>query len=514
MSRSSRSSESGGVLLYVVLVAVVIAGLAASISVSTMLGVRGGGAAAGRAGAQRAVEDGLALYRVALEQRVANESTNWLPRENALKKLLKDGDSPVGRRGELVRIDDPNELGGLPEPLKLVLTDSPAYIVRMDIGGGQYRFWQFLRVIGPGVPGGADGEVVVWMRGWQGARDGSTARAPLHARAAFTPGGFQQFQLLTDGPILFDDGARINGPVHSNGVGAGNGLPAISPARADPDISCAGGAARLSAAPDQGIVGMPNSCKIAESSRRWNLAVVRDSLDGIRSSVPECATQYAGVHIACPLSFGFVQVKLQGDSVDIGGQVRPIGDGLVILVHGDVMVSGHANGRVTIASDPAKAPDGVTADRARGGQIRVVGDVTSNGGSIGLFTEGDVVVETDGCPVTRLEAVVIASRGGLTIDRGYRTDIAQLDAPSCDEFRFVGSIAAAEAPVLAWSWPAGVTAGFKKRSYTWNPRLLRAPPPWAPVIEGWQVSNWQEAPGGCVKAGPAAGGVWDTTLCP
>ncbi|MCW2974265.1 MAG: hypothetical protein JWN72_2538, partial [Thermoleophilia bacterium] len=345
------------------------------------------------------------------------------------------------------------------------------------------------RVTGPGA--GTTSGVTIWIRAWQGASDGRTSSGVSTSRVNFTPGGFQQFQLLTDGPIAFDDGARITGPVHSNGIGATSGIAVglVPGAR----IDCAGEFARISVS--SGIVAdsLPSACRRIANGTRWNLGVVKTTFEGIRTAT---AAGGHGVMVVNAIGGGDVRVRLAGDTIVVGGVTKSIGEGIAVLVDGNVVVSGHTTGRVTIASDP------LSADR---GQIRVDGDLVGTGSraSIGLYTEGDVVVSTRPC-VARIDAAIIAARGAMTIDRGLRTEVAQLDSVGCGKVEMFGSIASAESPVLRWSWPGGGSTGYDERSYAWNPRLVRNPPPWTPVIEGWQANDLQEAGQEC-----GSGGTWE-----
>lgn len=474
-----RRREAGAGMLVVIVAMLLVGALAGAVAVSTMTGVRGGGAASARAMSQRAIEDGVELYRLALESGIATEATNWVPPPAQLQSLLD-------ARGTVMPLAT---LTGLTAEQRTALAGAPQFAVRMAADDrGRHRYWQLVRITGPGAGGGSS--VTAWLRGWYGTASGQTSRMPVAARTSFTPGGFHQFQLLVDGPIHFDDGAQVTGPVHSNGsgVGAGSAVGPLPGAR----VSCSGEFARISTGSGSVDAALPASCRRVASSRRWTFGTVREAFEGIRIAD---ASGGEGVMLANPAGVGQVRVRLLGATVDVGGAVRPIGEGLAILVAGDVVVSGTANGRVTIASDPPN-------DRA--GRILVDGDVRAGGpaASIGLFTEGDVVVSVAPC-VTTIEAAVVAARGGLTIDRGYRTQLAQLDAASCGSFSFRGSIAAAEGPVLRWTWPSGAAAGYASRSYAWNPRLVRNPPPWTPVVEGWQVRDWQETPPHC-----GVGGAW------
>jgi hypothetical protein len=481
MTARTTRSELAIALPLVIAIMVVVLILGAAIAINTITGVRAGGATAGRTMSQQAIEDGVGLYRISLETNVATEATNWLPPPDLMQQVLRD-------RGTVVPLA---RLTGLPDAYRFPPRGGANWAVRMaPDGDGEHRFWQLLRVTGPGA--GGSGSVTAWIRGWYGAPDGATARSVIVGRASFTPGGFHQFQLLVDGPIRFDEGATITGPVHSNGNGAG-AEAAIAPLPGA-HVGCAGEFARLSAAAGGVSSAMPSSCKRVTSARRWNFGTVRETFDSIGDAT---AAGGEGVMVADPGPGGSVAIRLQGAQVDVGGQLRDIGEGLAILALGDVMVSGTSSGRVTIASDPRGE---------RAGQILIDGDVRASGaaGVVGLFTEGDVVVSSSPC-VSRVEAAVIAARGGLTIDRGFRTDLAQLDAPNCPAFSYSGSIAAAESPVLRWTWPGGQAAGYGRRSYEWNPRLVRNPPPWTPVIEGWQVRDWQESNSSCGLAGSTAG---------
>lgn len=473
---SSARREQGLVIGQAVIAVAVVAIIVGTIMMITLRSVASSSEGSRRASAQGAVEAGIAVYRQALVANAASEANGWMPSQAQLERLVT-GSSKVVPLAQLQ----------LQPPFDRLPEGAPPVAVRIRSDDGTSMYWQLVHANGPGY-GSTTGTVVVWVRGWRSSDSGQIAGSPMLARAVFTPGGFHQFQLMSESPIRFANGAQISGPVHSNGGGGG---PAIS-VEPGATVSCSGAQARVSASTGS-IDGIPASCARADvAGTRFTLGSVAETFDAIRAAA---AGGGRGVHVVNTTGDpnGFVPVQLQPDGTVIaGGTPLAVGGGLAVLVHGNVLVSGTTTGRVTIASDPGAGAAGSA------GRIRISGDLraSGDGAAIGLYTAGDVELDSAAC-TSRIDAAIIAAGGTLTINRGLRTEVRQGDAPRCGAITVNGSIAAAEGPVLRWQWQTGEWTGYERRDYVWNPNLVRRPPPWSPVIDGWQNASWAPADQSC-----------------
>jgi hypothetical protein len=474
--------ESAFAISQTIVVGAIVAMIVLIIATATLRGIMSGRAGSARAVGSVAIDSGVDLYRQALESGAASEASNWMiPRSEAAEL--------VGSSGQVV---DMSRLTGLPAQLREPIPGAAPWAIRRR-SSGVWSYVQPLQAIGPG--NGGSGEVVVYLRAWSGGETGESSTPVTTARVAFTPGAFHAFQMVVDGPITFAQGATIDGPVHSNGVGTTGGQTAIG---ALGPVNCNGEFARVGTSAGVVSGGFSSACRRRATRPPIELGAVRDAFVRLQRASDLTTGR---VIVVRGTGGGVVPIRLDRTNVIIGGQSRTIDGSLAVLVRGDVQVSGRTTGRVSIASDPSGGEY-----LGRGGTITVTGPVGTDGeGVLGLFTEGDVVVDAASCTPS-LEAAVIASNGGLTIPRSMRSDVVQLDAPQCPAFSFHGSIAGAEAPTMRWQWPSGGWAGYDRREYSWDPTLVRRPPPFAPVLDGWQVGEWTVATGACTQPAAFASG--------
>ncbi|MCW2972039.1 MAG: hypothetical protein JWN72_312, partial [Thermoleophilia bacterium] len=126
-------------LVYVIAITMAVATLLVAVLVMTTTGIRSGARADVRNANQQTVQDAVQLYRVALESRVANEATGWVPPPRLLQTML-------GARGEVVELAS---LAGLDRSYARPVPGAPVYAVRMqrtESVGGSFHFWQIIRV--------------------------------------------------------------------------------------------------------------------------------------------------------------------------------------------------------------------------------------------------------------------------------------------------------------------------------------------------------------------------------
>ncbi|MCW2973334.1 MAG: hypothetical protein JWN72_1607, partial [Thermoleophilia bacterium] len=393
-----------------------------------------------------------------------------------------------------------------------------------------HGFWQVYRVEMPDHTSlDSNGNVVVYLRAWLQAVDanlkptGPVAEASV-VRAELRPGRFADFQLISDGPIKFGRGATISGPVHSNGfdnsdtyaadgtVHDSSGAAAVAVDVA-PGVACGDSAAISSA---QGRINKPGGvqCPSTENTNRFlSFLRVFDELDILEADSRRPGT--AAIQLPGYDQAGVAAQKtawqawLEGNRIRMlspTGETRiiPAGTGTTaVLVQDDIVLhGGDLDGRVTLA---ARRIDAGTANIYIDGNVN---DGTRNanvslpGRTLGLIAQGDIIIDMQGgtgsapvvdCRVTFIRAALLAASGGVTIPPQYTVPQTQPGPPQCDQQLTIdGSIAGHRAPNMNWAWPSNdgtAWAGYDKRSYKWDTRLLSSPPPYFPLTGTWQAVN-------------------------
>lgn len=493
----AHADARGSAIVLAVIVLMIVGVLIALISMIVIQGSAGERNRMDKATAIRIAETGVNLYRIALENDVTNERNGYQIPAAKLGELLTSvnagavapGSLPPGlRNGDngipvilSARIRTPRQAGGV------------AAAPTSRLAGN----FQILSVRTPQFSlGRADDAMVIYIRAWLSKDDGTPATEPAIVRSELRPGGFQAFQLLTDTPILFWPGARINGPVHSNA----NSITAPA------GVACSGdGKLSFAGSPLGSIAGCPLDPR---PPRVYSLSRVGIAIDRINKECGAGATP--GTHVQFICAGGGADVVIGANSVSAGGDSRSVanGQGVVVRVNGDARVTQTAatNARVTVVA--AKPAGGVA------GNIRIASNISSNGsagGVVGLIAQGNIIPEIPGCPVRSIEAALVSQNGAVTIDPRWITQIEQVGAPDCPGIAIKGSIASYSPPVLQYRWNSGEVAGFHNRTYSWDPTLIRRSPPFAPTTDGWTVLDQRLGDADCLRT--ANGGAMGASGC-
>ncbi len=163
------------------------------------------------------------------------------------------------------------------------------------------------------------------------------------------------------------------------------------------------------------------------------------------------------------------------------------------LFNGNVQISGTIRRRVTIAAHATNSTDAAT--------ITITGDtgsVANTDGTLGLISQGDIVIPCPGGTPRTIQAALVSTSGSITIGRDFATPYATTNPPVCNTLNLAGSMASHQAAVLKWNWGTSIT-GFTQRIMRWDNHLGFSPPPYFPQAGEWKLLNWREANESCVR---------------
>jgi hypothetical protein len=480
------------------------------------------------------VDSAVTRIKYGLERNLFPEEQDYRPTPAQLADML-DGSSATLLAGSIISPAIPPGM--------------PNYTIREPQGGGMAGYWQLIRVFAPEYTDSTDdGVVIIYLRAWSGSATNPAAGSePRLVRVELRPGRFADYQAVIDGPIVFGPGARLNGPIHTNGFGdeRANMLPDLKGVNdrvsttGTTNVSCSGAAQITTAEGSVETSDFPG-CPVAENTGRYvNLLAAEEAFERMRiacgggsarvrcfnnpregSSVPASIAQRApdlrGYRVR--LSPGSIHVT--GYEIDFVAEqpidqaigatqtiATPPGSTTVLFFADNVIVSGNTNARVTIAArKPGGGGGNVTSGAAN---IYLAGNTTHSGaGSVlGLMAQGGVVLDAVkqgggyAC-IDRIRAGIVAMSGTMTIDPRYTTKLYQAGGPSCGRIQIQGSLAAHRSPVLVWKWdnrPQHV--GYSSRDYSWSESLRRNPPPYFPTTDTWESRHVRPANLDCFSNG-------------
>lgn len=456
----------------------------------------------------------ISTYRFALQARKASDATGWVPDLAGLTSIVGD-DAKVFS----------NTLAG---PYAVVDTDpANGYVpvhgrLTVSIGTTAAReFWQIYRVQPP--DGGSDRDLRVWFRAWTGNADPTTGiprpdTASSNARmvvATFRQGRFSDFQMLANGPIRFDTGGVIRGPVHSNGYLDGvTKVPDDMPtarvfADTDATITCPAAGAAVTTA--SGTVSLPASCPLIGDGQPTGRYV---SFQGLSKTFTEMAARcYPTGDVYCfTTGLATYNVELLNRNVRVNGIDWPLDRAdrtiTAVLLDGNVRIRGMSRGRLTVAAynrgRVGAAPSMITIERNVGTPVNAQNVAQTRGESLGLFAQGDIVATPENCAnMNLIHGVLISGSGSFTIGRERMSAQPPTPTPTpCPRLVLSGAVASNSAPQLSWRWPdRGAATGFSERTYVWDTALRDAPPPYVPVTGTWESASWKNADTSCLTTG-------------
>lgn len=488
------------------------------------------------------VETAVHRLTMGLEENLLAEHRRFVPTPAQLTELTA---------GQRVNLLPGNPLRA---PMPPIPAGLPQYTIQEigDGSAGKVGHWQMVGIFEPEYAEARDeGVVVIYLRVWIAPPTQPwLATEPRLVRVEFRPGRFTDYQAVIDGPLLFGPGAKLNGPVHTNGfiddrtnmqgaMAASNRVATVG----STTVPCSG-AGQITTAQGNVEAGAFSGCRVRTNTRRYvNMLAAEQSFDRIRLACQDsrmdsqkravCYDQPVGGS-SVPWSAATGGLDLRGYRVQIySNYVRvskyeinpstqqpgqytswsqtintPAGSTTALLFADNVIVSGTTSARLTIAARKPGAAVPVVSSQERTGAANMFihGDVKSSGASgvLGLIAQGGLVLQGlagGGC-VREINAGMMAMGGTLTIDPRYTTEIHHSGGAACGTLKVAGSLAAHRSPVLFWQW-ANVSGyvGYNQRDYVWDADLRRNPPPYFPTTETWDSKHVRPADLDCFTAG-------------
>lgn len=548
--------EDGVAMVWAVIAMIVIVGMTLVMIASSGALSRDARRQAQSTAGDTPLQAAITTYQSALRGGIARESNGFqLTGVDACRLLEPTGvicaGASLGSRtflsagsAEVPTSFQPPNCIGIPAPCTFTVRSQAT----ADNGIVHRSYWQIYKVIAPqynmlGIDPLRNTNLTVYFRTWSGGSTLVSSGKSKITRVEFHPGGFSDFQILSDGPIQIENNATINGHIQSNGF-----LDTVHDPRPNIDdklrvweinpgaiTSCAGPYAEVSTAHGAIDADISSRCGdekvIAESRRFVNFTRVKDSVNLIRKDCitsPSTAYCFNSPVATDPNMFWEIRqtgalITVQematttGTPIAISTVSLPVATTRTILVDRDVHLYGNANqtGRLTIASwvrrsdaSDVSVDDGSIFLYTNWGRNKTCASCNRDA-AYGLIAQGNVVpVMKDGaCPVSTIRAAIIAATGGFTIPPDYTTDMfqdASVRMPQCSSLTVEGSISSRHSPNMYWYWgspPPAVPinwAGYLSRNYTWDENLLRNPPPYFTISSQWKVAVTRQADQGCL----------------
>lgn len=501
---SARAAEQGSALVVALLIIIMISMIGAALVAANTRARDSNRTRSDRVQGVGPTDAAIATYRFALQAGKATDLTDWFITRDDLREIIGGAGTTIpNAQAGPYGVVDTGAVGGVPATMRFTV---------MLGSGGQREFWQIYRLQAPDL--GRDRDLRVWFRAWVGRWDQATntvqsASAPRTIVASFRQGRFSDFQMLVNGPIKFDTGGMIFGPVHSNGYLDGvTQPPAGNPnARvfADPGstITCPPSGAPVTTG--AGTVALPAACRLVGDGQPTGRFV---SFQGLTATFQEMRARCTTGRVRCvDGNRDDHTLRLLGNSVQVNGVTQPKpAEG--IIFDGTVRVSGTINGRLSIGATSrtrtGAAPAMIIITGDVGTPTNADGTSRTRGEALGLFAQGDIVV--DPTPATcagLIHGVLISGSGALTIGRERRTSqppTVGVVAPCPRRLVLSGAVATNSAPQLSWRWPErNLAIGYSERQYVWDTALRDAPPPFVPVTGTWENGTWKEADLACLS---------------
>lgn len=374
------------------------------------------------------------------------------------------------------------------------------FTVVEPVDGSVNGYWQVYALAPPAVADDAFATVSVYFRAWLGDGTGVHPTRSRLVLARYRASLLIDYELVIDNQIRFTDGTTIEGAVHSNGYinegydTAGNNAHRIW---YEGNVRCVGDTLITTA---QGTVHMPNSCdEIQRDYPFVSFARIRRAISGLGD---QCG---ATVGVRC---FGERAdgndhtVQLTGGMATVDGVTFATG-GTTLVLYGNAQVQGTASGRMSVAV--LRQRNSTRADD--GGNLTIVGDTRSGGGDgngLGLYAQGNVIVDTSSCAVSTIDATIITPDGALTLDPALtggrlQSKSGRPERP-CPKLDVLGAIAARNAPYLEVQWEDGSSSGYTRRSYKWDDRVTKTAPPNFPMSDGFRLHSYRDANPDCLTS--------------
>jgi hypothetical protein len=380
-----------------------------------------------------------------------------------------------------------------------------ASVHEVNSGDGE-GLWQVLRIVPPRA--GVSRDVLFWVRTIHGEGTGPESVGTYAITIRDTP--FSSYQMVSDSDITFEANAAITGNLHANGATASRSTPVV---RAAAPATCTG-SPRITTTRGSVDAGQFPGCILRQNTRR-TLDLARggqmaQTIESICASAPSSTTVRclgaAGTNSvfdvslsSSSLTWRCIEVCGDSGSVPLPSASDPSVPGTVMLFRGAVNLSGATAGRVTVYSwDPrAQVP----------AESWIVGNVgqLAPSAAVGLVSQGDIVVQggaSPDCDVSQVNAALMSVAGRLTLPSDFTS--VGIDGDPCPQISILGSVSGRQSPLLSVRNADGGGAGWATRSYSYDQRYRRTPPPMFPQAAPWSVSTSRVLPARCATT--ATGG--------
>jgi len=299
---------------------------------------------------------------------------------------------------------------------------------------------------------------------------------------------FARYSFVTNTECWFGSDETTNGPVHSNiGVhfdGVGNGIVSSSSTTYKP-TSPYGGDGQT----HNGVWGSGGPTGF------WVFPV--PSVDFNRVSVDlnklKTESQAGGIYLDKSNSLGYY-LKLKTTNIEVYKVTKERTSGIttsllstrdlpvngIVYVNDNVWVDGIYNNKITIAAESSQGNQTAKIS-IKDNLLYSAKDGTA---SIGLISQGDIVVPSYSANNLEIDAALLAQNGHVWFPN-VKDAVKQ-------NISIYGSIASNLD--WTWTWVSGntVTSGYRTTSQTYDPYLTLTPPPQFPTTGNYTVLNWRE----------------------
>lgn len=472
-------------------------------------------------------DSGIEKYRAALQARLVDESNGWQLDQAALARLV-DGQTGA----TVVSNAATSDAAGM---VPALVPAQYRFSVR-EVGTDSIGYWQVFNVIPPRyltTPSSPASNLVVYLRAWATSTTNETITTqPRIFRVEYRPTYMSDYQMVTDAPIFVRDnpGWVIDGPIHSNGYSVTDWLARDPSGTTRSGIwferapTCTANA-NFSTSQDAPIaVPAGSGCGPAVGAAEKHARQV--SLLGVEDTYRYMEARCGTAVVRCFTTGGPYVVRLGNSTISVNGVGIPLaaaadsGSMSVLLdghttVMGALTMPGNRAGRVTIAVRRRSTADRqprVTLSPAGG---TTVGAATPQKDTVGIVTQGDIVLDhaPNGC-LRGVNLAAISQSGSITLTPEFVTlapPAVNLAGRECSApVGLYGSFAGHGQLLASIVWPDVRTGGLTPRvGYTrpqlrYNRNLFRNPAPFFPTALPWGVAKVKDADRRCLSQ-PNAG---------
>lgn len=466
-------------------------------------------------------DSGIEKYRAALQAGLAHETDGYQLTLQDLQRLVSGQPN-----AKVLSNASTSDAAGL---AKVKLTDPNTHYTVQEVGTDTVGYWQVYDVIAPHYLG-THSDLVVYLRAWATARGSTTITTqPRVFRIEYRPSYFSDYQMVSDTPVFVKNNSNwtIDGPIHSNGYPGIDFLTSPTPGGSSKEgiwfnqaPTCAGRGA-FSTSQGAAITVPGGSCsgtvaKSTTSARQLSLLGAEETFRNVKLRCSAATVRcFDGSATSYTVQLGYETATVNGTPVPLKASGPDSKSATILLdadttVRGSLTMAGGTAGRLTIAVRRRSVSDRQPQVRLRG--PGVVGAATPNKDTVGIVTQGDVILPLPPSCITKANLAVIAQAGSVTVPPEFVTlapPAVSLTGKACPPASFYGSFSAHGTFLSSINWPdvktGGTTGtiGYSTVYLGYNRNLFLNPPPFFPTALPWAVTNVKDADVRCLttKAG-------------